>query len=465
MDSSIEPALGGEEAVVEILPGGGGVVDRWIPHLPPAVRASLAARSAEVCVTFTDHRLPPGTYPVAGRIGVENTEQGLHLFVDRSHTYVGDDAEVAEWLQRGERVFPDLNAALAWLEDVAPASNVSTSDPIHSGAQARPSSSAPSEVTSLSNVPVEGECVRRVSEIDFRNQLLARVAGQDYAVSRLGARVARHVNKPFPRRPDSTVLIGKTAVGKTTAAETIPEALTSLTRKEWEFIRLDMGEFSEKHSVARLIGTPPGYIGYGDECLASRLARNGDVVVLFDEIEKAHPAVLFTIMNLLDKGRLDTERYGRVRATKAVLLFTSNLGADEIGGDVRDDLEGRSHLLRHGLAPELVGRFSEIVTFTELSPEALVEVTTRSVMTVAADYGVRVEWIAPEYLGDVLRRMRGNRLGVRAIEYLVDADLGEQFADFDAERAQIYYQGAGVVCAITDPHERDRDPEVGGDGS
>jgi ATP-dependent Clp protease ATP-binding subunit ClpA len=400
--------------------------------------------------------MPPGARAATSPVGVESSELGVVLHVIRDLEYAGSDPEVAEWLRLGAGTFEDLDAALAWLARVAPAPTGAAAPSTKIGTRRRPTPLPAGEVTSLSDVPVEAEQSSAVSELELREALLSTVAGQDDAVSLLASGVARHISKQFPRKPFSAMLIGPTAVGKTTAAETIPAALTALSEVKWDFIRLDMGEFSEKHSVARLTGAPPGYLGYGDECLASLLAGNPHMVVLFDEMEKAHPSVGMTIMNLLDRGRLDTERYGSVTATEAIVLFTSNLGADEIETGPWDDRDGRTHLLRHGFPPELVGRFGEILTFTNLSSEALVAVAVRSVATVAADYGVHVEWVAPAYLGDVLMRTRGNRLGVRAIEYLVDADLGEQFAGLDSDRARIDYEGVGIVhAAVEDDHFRE----------
>jgi hypothetical protein len=431
-----------------------------LAELSPAALAGLEARCREVCVVYRDHWMPAGTRPAVARIGVEADNHGLALYVRLGLTYAGDNPEVADWIRDGVRRFDNLGSLVGWIEQVTPNEPRIPSATLPE-VRERPAPLPAARLTSLEEVSVELPFSNAVSELDMQSMLMTSVAGQDAALAILAARIALHTNKQFPRKPYSAMMIGPTAVGKTTTAERVAESLTALSASEWDCIRLDMSEFSEKHSVSRLIGAPPGYIGYGDECLASRLARNSSTVVLFDEIEKAHPAVLFTVMNLLDRGRLNSERYGVVTANKAILLFTSNMGAGDIHGKDHGDRAGRAHLLRYGLAPELVGRFGDIVTFTELSSDALAEIVARSVSTIAADYGVQIEWIDPAYLSNLLQRLDGNRLGVRAIEYLVDADLGEQLAGLESERGRVDFHGTPVVGGLppADNGEADTDDD------
>lgn len=400
--------------------------------------------------------MPAGTSPSTARIGIETTTMGALLHVDRGLTYTGADPEIAQWFDTGTLCFQNLRVLVSWIAGVIPVEGNPPQAPASSIRQ-RPSMSSVNIVTNLADVSMRPAALNAVTEAGLKSSLLASVVGQHAALSILAARIALHATKEFPRKPYSAMMIGPTGVGKTSTAEAIAEALDSLGSDNWSYIRLDMGEFTEKYSVSRLVGAPPGYIGYGDRCLAGELARNGKTVVLFDEIEKANPAVLFTIMNLLDKGRLDSERHGGTNASTAILLFTSNLGAVELDDRTPNDQTGRAHLLRHGVAPELVGRFGDIVTFTELSSVALAEIAARSVGTVAADYGVQLEWIDPAYLSDLLQRLEGNQLGVRTLEYLAEADLGAEFAALASRSARIDFNGRVHVSPGRNGDETDVD--------
>lgn len=415
-----------------------------LADLSPAALAVLEVRSRDVCVVYSDHRMPAGTEPAVARVGVESSNDDVKFFVTLGLSYTGDDPEVAEWIRKGVKRFDSLGSLTKWIAREPSSEPVILSETLPE-IELRPTPLPVGTVTSLGQVSVQSPASNAVSELDLYTMLRESVAGQEPAISTLAARVALHVNKPFPRKPYSAMMNGPTAVGKTKTAETIASSLADVSGIDWAYTRLDMSEFSEKHSVSRLIGAPPGYIGYGDDSLASRLAGNPNSVVLFDEIDKAHPVVLFTIMNLLDKGRLDSERYGSVTASKAILLFTSNMGATAIDGTPLDDRAGRMHLLQHGLAPELVGRFADILTFTQLDSEALAEIAALSVSTIAADYGVQIEWIDPSYLSNVLQRLGKNELGVRAVEYLIDADLGEQLAALNFEWARVEFDGTALV--------------------
>lgn len=426
--------------------------------LSEAERPALAERTRQVCVVYRDHPMPRGTVPRSARIGIESSDGDARLYVDRGLTYQGADDEVRRWLMDGVRRFEGLDALLTWLERVV--GTVAATPSPATGArpmgERRPVVSAASLVTDLDDVdaPVDGPAAP--SAEDLLERLREEVLGQDAALTTLAAAVAQHARKPFPRRPLSAMLIGPTGVGKTQTAETLARVLSDLGHAEWRVLRLDMAEMSERFGVSRLVGAPPGYIGYGDDSLAGRLARHPRHVVIFDEIDRAHPDVVTALMNLVDAGRLDSARYGAVTARHAVLLFTTNLGAAELP-DVTDADDagriGRAHLLRHGMAPELVARFGAVTVFGPLPASALAAVAARAVGTVAADYGVAVRHVAPAYLTRLLARTTGTGLGVRAVEHAVDAELGAGFAAHRGERVLVTEDGA--VTADSDDRPAD----------
>jgi ATP-dependent Clp protease ATP-binding subunit ClpC len=254
----------------------------------------------------------------------------------------------------------------------------------------------------------------------------------------------------------SFIFLGPTGVGKTELAKALAE---SLFGNEKSMIRFDMSEFGERHTVSRLIGAPPGYVGY-DEAgqLTERIRRNPYSVVLFDEIEKAHPDVFNLLLQVLEDGRL-TDGQGRtVDFRNAVIIMTSNLGseflasrggalgfvanANEANGfasekELRDRVMGK---LRETMRPEFLNRIDEIVLFRKLDHDELREIARLLVKATAARLESRgialtltdaaIDWIVesgyePEYGARPLRRVIQRELEDRVADLLVTSELDD----------------------------------------
>jgi ATP-dependent Clp protease ATP-binding subunit ClpC len=277
------------------------------------------------------------------------------------------------------------------------------------------------------------------------------VVGQDDAVAAVAEAVRRsRAGLGDPDRPvGSFLFLGPTGVGKTELARSLAEALFGDADR---MIRLDMSEFQERHTVSRLVGAPPGYVGY-DEAgqLTEAVRRRPYSVVLLDEIEKAHPDVFNILLQVLDDGRL-TDSQGRTVSFKnTVLIMTSNLGSDLINGTKRSvgfgtgtsspDVELQEKLdrrLREQLRPEFINRIDEIIVFRQLETDQLHTITemmledTRRRLR-AQDIGIElspaaVDWLAnkgfaPEFGARPLRRTIQRELDNRLSKLLLSADL------------------------------------------
>jgi ATP-dependent Clp protease ATP-binding subunit ClpC len=279
------------------------------------------------------------------------------------------------------------------------------------------------------------------------------VIGQDDAVSAVAEAVRRsRAGLGDPDRPvGSFLFLGPTGVGKTELARTLADALFGDAER---MVRLDMSEFQERHTVSRLVGAPPGYVGY-DEAgqLTEAVRRRPYSVVLLDEIEKAHPDVFNILLQVLDDGRL-TDSQGRTVSFKnTVLIMTSNIGSDIISGtkrtlgfgtaedgsaaddDLREKLERR---LREQFRPEFINRIDEVIIFRQLETEQLRQITemllgdTRRRLH-AQDVTLEitpaaVDWLAGrgfqrEYGARPLRRTIQRELDNRLSRMLLSADL------------------------------------------
>ena len=288
----------------------------------------------------------------------------------------------------------------------------------------------------------------------LEDELHKRVIGQDEAVRAVARSVRRsRSGMSDPHRPvGSFLFLGPTGVGKTELAKALAEVLFGDERK---MLRVDMSEFGERHTVSRLVGAPPGYVGYGEAGqLTEQVRRNPYSVVLLDEIEKAHPDVFNTLLQVLDDGRL-TDGEGRtVDFTNTVVIMTSNLGSDIIssrGGAIgfttgdaeaeekplRDRVMGR---LRESMRPEFLNRIDEIVVFRRLDDaqlhriaDLLLDESRKRLQAkgIEIDFSPEaVEWIArhghqPEFGARPLRRSIARVVDDRIADLLLDDTLVE----------------------------------------
>ena len=233
------------------------------------------------------------------------------------------------------------------------------------------------------------------------DRLREHIVGQDEAVDAVAKAIRRNrVGISPKKRPVSFIFVGPTGVGKT---ELVKQLADDLFDSVDSLIRLDMSEYMEKHTVSKLIGSPPGYVGY-DEAgqLTEKIRRRPYSVVLFDEIEKAHPDVLNVLLQVLDDGRI-TDAQGRVvNFENTIIVMTSNAGSEgRVGGlgfgRTENDMvrEKTMRALREFLRPEFINRVDEIVTFNHLSREnflGIADIMLRELKDSLAARGLSLDW-------------------------------------------------------------------------
>jgi len=322
-------------------------------------------------------------------------------------------------------------------------------------------------VSKWTGVPVsrlmEGEIQKLLRMEDRLHQ---RVVGQDQAITAVANAIRRaRAGLQDPKRPlGSFIFLGPTGVGKTELARALAEFLFD---SDQAMIRIDMSEYQEKHTVSRLIGAPPGYVGYEEAGqLTEAVRRRPYAVVLFDEIEKAHPEVLNALLQLLDDGRLTDGKGRTVDFKNTVVIMTSNLGshviADRSAREATELDEGTTRLvveaLRAHFPPEFLNRVDETIVFHPLGRshlEQIVDIQLRGLLkrlearkiqvelTDAARQRIVAEGYDPVYGARPLKRTLQRRLldplalrvlqgdfgeGVRV---LVDADAGSGHLTFE----------------------------------
>ncbi len=267
--------------------------------------------------------------------------------------------------------------------------------------------------------------------------LKERVIGQDDAIKAIAASIKRNRVQISPRRrPASFIFVGPTGVGKTELVKQISKELFSTPET---LIRLDMSEFMEKHSVSRIIGSPPGYVGY-DEAgqLTEKVRRKPYSVILFDEIEKAHPDVLNILLQILDEGRI-TDAQGRtVNFENTIIVMTSNAGSEKKGGaigfgkekaDVTRDkvLKALSDFLR----PEFIGRVDEIAVFNDLTVEdykRISDLLLGELVGTLAEKGIDFKW-TDEVNAYLAEKSIGGSRGARDLRNLIRREIEDEIAN------------------------------------
>jgi ATP-dependent Clp protease ATP-binding subunit ClpB len=292
-------------------------------------------------------------------------------------------------------------------------------------------------VSKWTGIPVskmlEGEVKKLVN---MEDRLRQRVVGQDVALSRVANAIRRsRAGLSDPKKPiGSFIFLGPTGVGKTELARALAEFLFD---DEHAMVRIDMSEYMEKHAVARLIGAPPGYVGYDEGGqLTEAVRRRPYCVILFDEIEKAHPDVFNVLLQILDDGRLTDSRGRTVDFKNAVIIMTSNIGASYLQAEgvaspeaFAEATEHVMEALRQHFRPEFLNRVDDIVVFSPLGEEQLmpiIELRLDDLRRLLADRKITIELTqaAKELLFmEGFDRAYGARPLKRAIQKLIQDPL------------------------------------------
>lgn len=284
----------------------------------------------------------------------------------------------------------------------------------------------------------------------LKEALSKRVIDQDEAVDKVAKAIKRtRVQLSKRRRPASFIFVGPTGVGKTELVKVLGEELFDATEP---LIRVDMTEYMEKHSVSKLIGSPPGYVGF-DEAgqLTEKVRRRPYSVVLFDEIEKAHPDVMNILLQILDEGRINDSQGRSVSFENTVIVMTSNAGStdrdtgvgfNKTDSDIAKDKAMKA--LRDFLRPEFLGRIDEIVVFNPLTEENYAGIA--GLMLDEMKSPLEEKHISLRYTDEALKTIAhkayGQKLGARDIRRVIRNEVEDKIAELLIDK------GEGAVSAV-----------------
>ena len=286
----------------------------------------------------------------------------------------------------------------------------------------------------------------------LKARLLQKIIGQDHAVDAVARAIKRNrAGISYKRKPVSFIFAGPTGVGKTELVKTLAE---DLFQSPETLIRLDMSEFMEKHSVSRIIGSPPGYVGYEDAGqLTEKIRRRPYSVVLFDEIEKAHPDVLNILLQILDDGRI-TDAHGKtVNFENTVIVMTTNAGSNRSSSIIGFSTEEQSgaqnnteKALAEFLRPEFINRVDEVITFRHLNESDFVriaDIMLGQLASVLAERGFTLEWTQAA-ASLIAKESFSQKYGARNMRRYIQKHVEDMLAEHIVSDYQNQYTAATV---------------------
>ncbi len=292
---------------------------------------------------------------------------------------------------------------------------------------------------------------------NLKGELSKRVIGQENAVDKVAKAIKRtRVQLSKRRRPASFIFVGPTGVGKTELVKVLGETLFDATEP---LIRVDMSEFMEKHSVSKLIGSPPGYVGF-DEAgqLTEKVRRRPYSVVLFDEIEKAHPDVMNILLQILDEGKINDSQGRSVSFENTVIVMTSNAGSADkdtgVGFNKTDNEIAQNKAmkaLREFLRPEFLGRIDEIIVFNSLTEEDYAKIAALMLDEMKQpleEKGIKLVYDEAA-LKLIAKKSHGKKLGARDIRRVIRSEIEDKIAEAIIEK------GEGGIAGVSVSAEND----------
>lgn len=342
---------------------------------------------------FPACRLPAGCWPEEAQVGFWRCEEDYLLYFRPPVAYTGTDSQLTCFFRRGA---VQRYAGFQAMTDSLRALDSALTAPKPDLFQA------------------------------LKDELQRQVLGQEAAVEAAAFKLCGHICKREPRRPLSLIFYGPTGVGKSELGKAVAPALNAcLGEERCHLVWTELNTFTQAHSVYRLTGAPPGYVGYGDPSILEEVRRCPDIVFMFDELDKAHPEVLKALMSVLDEGRCAARREGENGAReldfrRCIFLFTTNLDLsatertlgfspprekrqacplDVLGGLAgrlyRADESARLALARSGVLQEIAGRFSGLIGFQPLDEQARLAVTAKQIAALGREYGLNVIQVDP----------------------------------------------------------------------
>jgi len=418
--------------------------------------------------TFNDVSLPCACTPNSCRMGFEFTPaNGYKLYIDKNISFTGSHEEFRQLLDTGEASFESYETLIGFLRGL----NILYTNTVPTRRTAfvnfpNEEAATPEEQTAHSEEVLQ--TARKSVDIDsdelFKG-LASKIIGQNKALMNLADATQIHLAQLKPKRPATIFMAGPTGVGKTESVNVLVDTLNEITKVKFQQIRVDCNQFMESHRVAQLLGSPPGYVGYGEPAALAPLADNPRCVVLWDEIEKAHSNVLKAIMSAMDAGKVQLPSpingVSELDCRYSIFIFTSNLSLKNAtktigfsGSEnnstflVSEEDRCKEALVKNDISPEIAGRIAWFLHYEPLTEENIAIVIRLEVEQCANSYGLSVKNISDSII-DELIQSTGSKFGMRAYKQLINRKFGKTFASFKNTTINVTIGGSLEVLDVT----------------
>ena len=459
-------------------------------YVPDDVRRSMQ-RFIDKTPRLTPHRienceLPHGCTPVHATVGFYKKEAQYVIYLDRAVRYSGSNQQLKKLCEWSKLVFANFNDMTRFFDSL-----IGENAPITPPSRKKPPSTPQrnnvvrdnsgaydtNPVINMDEVTIPAEAVQKpLNYKDIQHELSKNVMGQDAALETIAFKSAQHHNKKNPKKPLSIVAYGPPGTGKSEAAKALAKTMSKLSGQPYAVQWVDLNTYTEAHSVHKLTGAPPGYVGYDDTPVFETVVQNPRTVFILDELDKAHPEVLKVFMAILDEGRLAARKQlpngtREYSFNHSVFFFTSNYRLSEpkkrIGfgfSDVEDvkcaddaievsyteetpeneqaevtkriykETEAaRKAFVDAGNLREIASRFNCFVEFKELSAEAKVRILAKQIIETGFEYNIRLTHISSTILQALIdAATTENALTVRSFKNVIEGYLSAAFAEAGA---------------------------------